>query len=335
MKEYGHVMREQSVRESKKLMDDYAHKEMVNEFEYRNKFSKFDEGMQKRQQDYNSFVMKPHIEKHSKLDMIERKNIAEYDEKRYQDEVGRDAWRKHQLMSTSNEVKNQITEKSKMQKLNSELGDMEVQRTTDRVSEINTFDQMIKNDKKQRQDMYRQMLNSQVQYNKGMKSFGNMTAVEKMMNRDDLKAYKVYDNNQYSMIPGVKNEKIARTEKKKHKKTSYEEDQRRLEAYGYGRYMKKAPTPIGVIENYGSGMAQNRNDGNNSFQSMNRSYNGSVSAQHMNMNNDAVPQSRRHQMSPRQNSNRTLMNIGATSMNQGYRPAGSPSAVYQHRNTVL
>eukprot|EP00349_Pseudokeronopsis_sp_Brazil_P008947 CAMPEP_0202970092 /NCGR_PEP_ID=MMETSP1396-20130829/16064_1 /ASSEMBLY_ACC=CAM_ASM_000872 /TAXON_ID= /ORGANISM="Pseudokeronopsis sp., Strain Brazil" /LENGTH=32 /DNA_ID= /DNA_START= /DNA_END= /DNA_ORIENTATION= len=32
-----------------------------------------------------------------------------------------------------------------------------------------------------------------------------MTSVEKAMNRHDLIAYKNYDNNQYSMIPGISN----------------------------------------------------------------------------------------------------------------------------------
>ena len=35
-----------------------------------------------------------------------------------------------------------------------------------------------------------------------MKAYGNMTNVEKEMNKDDLLAWKRYDNNQYSMIPG-------------------------------------------------------------------------------------------------------------------------------------
>lgn len=36
-----------------------------------------------------------------------------------------------------------------------------------------------------------------------MRAHGNMTGVEKQMNKDDLQAWKKYDNNQYSMIPGV------------------------------------------------------------------------------------------------------------------------------------
>jgi murein tripeptide amidase MpaA len=37
--------------------------------------------------------------------------------------------------------------------------------------------------------------------------YGNMTNVEKNMNKDDLVAWKNYDNNQYSLIPGVTSQK--------------------------------------------------------------------------------------------------------------------------------
>ena len=43
--------------------------------------------------------------------------------------------------------------------------------------------------------MYRDILDSQVNFNKQlMQGYGNMTSVEKRMNRDDLIAYKIYDN---------------------------------------------------------------------------------------------------------------------------------------------
>ena len=37
--------------------------------------------------------------------------------------------------------------------------------------------------------------------------YGNMTQHEKRLNKDELKAWKEYDNNQYSMIPGLQHEK--------------------------------------------------------------------------------------------------------------------------------
>ena len=47
------------------------------------------------------------------------------------------------------------------------------------------------------------MLDTQIQYNRDMQGYGNMTDVEKKLNREDLIAYKHFDNNQYAMIPGV------------------------------------------------------------------------------------------------------------------------------------
>ena len=65
------------------------------------------------------------------------------------------------------------------------------------------LDQAAVGERKQKQVLYRELLNQQVQYNREMQGYGNMTDVEKKMNREDLYAYKNYDNNQYSMIPGV------------------------------------------------------------------------------------------------------------------------------------
>ena len=37
--------------------------------------------------------------------------------------------------------------------------------------------------------------------------YGNMTSVEKQMNKEDLNAWKSYDNNQYALIPGINAQK--------------------------------------------------------------------------------------------------------------------------------
>jgi hypothetical protein len=51
--------------------------------------------------------------------------------------------------------------------------------------------------------MYKNILDNQVSFNKQLqKGYGNMTSVEKRINKDDLLAYKNYDNKQYAMIPG-------------------------------------------------------------------------------------------------------------------------------------
>ena len=51
------------------------------------------------------------------------------------------------------------------------------------------------------------MLDHQKNTKEHLKMHGNMTSEEKKLNKEDLTAWKVYDNNQYSMIPGVSSSK--------------------------------------------------------------------------------------------------------------------------------
>lgn len=52
--------------------------------------------------------------------------------------------------------------------------------------------------------MYKNILDSQINFTKQMMSgYGNMTGVEKKLNKADLLAWKHYDNNQYALIPGI------------------------------------------------------------------------------------------------------------------------------------
>ena len=37
-----------------------------------------------------------------------------------------------------------------------------------------------------------------------MMAYGNMSAAEKHINKQDLRAYKNYDNTNFSMLPGIK-----------------------------------------------------------------------------------------------------------------------------------
>ena len=37
--------------------------------------------------------------------------------------------------------------------------------------------------------------------------YGNMTNVEKQLNREELEAYKVFDNKQYALVPGLSHAK--------------------------------------------------------------------------------------------------------------------------------
>ena len=64
---------------------------------------------------------------------------------------------------------------------------------------------------------YKQDLDGQINQRVQMKAYGNMTNVEKEMNRDDLHAYKKFDDKQYGMIPGFGSQKrLAEVRPAKH-----------------------------------------------------------------------------------------------------------------------
>jgi hypothetical protein len=49
--------------------------------------------------------------------------------------------------------------------------------------------------KKKNMENYRKMLDQQINIRNQFKMYGNMTSVEKALNRPELEAYKNYDNN--------------------------------------------------------------------------------------------------------------------------------------------
>ena len=84
---------------------------------------------------------------------------------------------------------------------------MEGQQLKNHYQTLATHEDRLKQAKKEQQQVYRGVLDSQVHFTKEVNSnYGNMTSVEKRLNKDDLLAYKVYDRNQYAMIPGHKHE---------------------------------------------------------------------------------------------------------------------------------
>jgi hypothetical protein len=64
--------------------------------------------------------------------------------------------------------------------------------------------------KRQQMEKYRADLDTLVQAKTAAKAYGNMTNIEKQLNRDDLTAYKNYDPNVYALIPGIAHQKASK-----------------------------------------------------------------------------------------------------------------------------
>lgn len=66
----------------------------------------------------------------------------------------------------------------------------------------NQFNQQRSDNKSIAMNHYKDSLDQQIQSRRAMKAYGNMTNVEKEMNKDELIAYKNHDRNEVTMIPG-------------------------------------------------------------------------------------------------------------------------------------
>jgi len=106
-------------------------------------------------------------------------------------------------MNAMQQVKKQIEDKQRIKELEKQLMLVERDAFGRVITQNQIVDEAIKGDKRAKQQMYRDLLNTQMQYQKELRGYGNMTELEKKLNRVDLMAYKHYDNKMYSLVPGI------------------------------------------------------------------------------------------------------------------------------------
>ena len=69
------------------------------------------------------------------------------------------------------------------------------------------MEEHLAKNKRQLQLQYKDMLDRQMEVQNQFKMYGNMSSIEKALNKSDLQAYKNYDNKQYSLVPGIQHAK--------------------------------------------------------------------------------------------------------------------------------
>ena len=104
------------------------------------------------------------------------------------------------------QVKKQIEDKNKIKEMEKQLTLVERDAFGRAITQNQIVEEALKGDRKAKQALYRDLLNTQMQYQKELRGYGNMTELEKKINRVDLAAYKNYDNKIYSLVPGINSE---------------------------------------------------------------------------------------------------------------------------------
>jgi hypothetical protein len=239
--EFDHLLRERDVEESKQLMSDYTRKEIQREENYRNMYKNINNNMERNLNQYSEHVLKSNLQRQISEEAKRQEDIKRYNQKLENGYRNQVAQREAQKQEMTNTIHMQVKEKQHQGHLNNQIFGLESQKMRERVSETKEVDNYLKDEKRKRQLLYREMLANQIHFKDQIKMHGNMTAVEKQLNKLDLKAYQNNDKNVYSFVPGINHDNLGTKtnfyqKKDKKEDTEYERERvRRLEAFGFNR----------------------------------------------------------------------------------------------------
>ena len=157
-----------------------------------------------------------------------------------EDAVQRQAAEKQTLtrMHNKNVLERQIFDKDRLREVEKEVVKRDFEDNKAKGAQISQLDMFNRLDKKEKQAQYKEILDNQMQLSNQLRMYGNMTNVEKKMNKEDLRAWQNFDDNQYSLIPGLNSRKLPTIDHRdpSHKKErSLAEDHQRLQQFGFTR----------------------------------------------------------------------------------------------------
>mgnify|MGYP006278786129 CR=1 FL=1 len=185
------MIKQRDREEAKKLMDDYSRRELERERQWKNKYNNISNHIDNNMNNYAQQILKSNLKRQMTEKQKEENAIKEQKQKLDNDYLNQLAQRKAQQQEMNKTIQAQVNEKKNQGK----LYNIESQLMKEKAKDIKDLDEQMKNERKRQQIEYKNMLNSQIQFNNKIKLQGNMTAVEKQLNKVDLKAYKNNDKN--------------------------------------------------------------------------------------------------------------------------------------------
>lgn len=243
---------------SEKQMNDYEAKRHLEEMERRererdlakiSRYNNFNDFQNKTARAYMENVANPTMEKDMKFNQMLRKQEYEMKRKAEQDEELRNKKKKEWAMANRFGIETQIRGKNDNNQALAAQHRFDEDNTRSIERDLNNLNNMSLMDKKARQQKYKEMLDNQKRTKDVMKMYGNMTGIEKQMNKNDLSAFKNYDNKTYALIPGLNSTSNAPSKKiiedKSHKKRerSYDEQIERMNQFGLTRDVTLVKNP--------------------------------------------------------------------------------------------
>jgi len=205
-----------------KYMDAFEQQKYIQDLEKRqndqdmakvSRYNKFNDFQNKNAQFYNREVINPKMQKDMQFNENIRRQGDEARQKAANDEEMRNMTKKNMAMQARMGQETQM--KSKNEGYQATAAEHRYDEFNTRAIErdYNNLKNQDLAEKKHRQSNYKQMLDNQKKTREYMNMYGNMTGIEKQMNRNDLSAFKNYDNKTYALIPGLNSTSHAPSKK--------------------------------------------------------------------------------------------------------------------------
>lgn len=224
-------------------------REIYRDYMNTNKYNNFNQFQSKANQNYLEQVSKPQLERKMKLDRIINKQVEET--KRRDDQANQYRENAHLSMRLNNRatIEKQMREKRSGKTVGATQYEVDMRNRMNHEKNMSDIEYFERFKKKAEQSQYREMLNNQIKASKQQRLYGNMTGVEKSLNKDDLVAWKNYDHNTYALIPGLNSsikpipQKLL-VDKQLHKRDrSYDDELNRINQFGFTRDVTLAKDP--------------------------------------------------------------------------------------------
>ena len=244
-----------STLEDKRHLEEVEQRNKQRDLAMLSKFNQFNDFQKKNAISYNKNVISPQIQKDVKFKQALRKQEEDIKRRADKEEDQRNKQRKDWAMQTRFGQEKQMKDKNDDNLAKVALHQYDERNT--KAIEQGLYG--LKNEefleKKVRQQKYKEMLDNQKKTKDHMRMYGNMTGIEKQFNKNDLSAFKNYDNNTYALIPGLNStsvqpsDKVMKDKTNKRTQRTYNEEIERMNQFGLTRDVTLMKNPALIATN--------------------------------------------------------------------------------------
>lgn len=225
------------LREDQNSIDYSIKNQYDREAIYKSRYKHFNKFQDLAAQNYTKNVLSPELAKNSKIDSIVRKQMDERNKKLEDMERYKATFYDNWKQNTKKTIVGQMNHSVDLGRDSQFKHDYERKERFEKQNAIDLVEQMERDQRKSLQSKYKEMLDSQRKIKSEYRGYGNMSNVEKSLNRNDLLAWKNFDYTTYAMIPGFNSNtlnlsnKVIEDRSKKIKVRDLDKETQKLKIY--------------------------------------------------------------------------------------------------------